>query len=341
MFGKIFVAMVFVLLLGGVAFWYSERNIRDEVISHTDQSLKVVATFYPLQALAQGVVGELGTVTSIVPGGVEPHDFEPTPKDIKDLYSAHLVIINGAGMDPWAEKLVPELQQKGVAVLVLAQSVDLLSGEAHHHHEDANGETHEEDMHDSGADHEVLDRHEDQKEGESFDPHFWLDPVIAGTLVQSMTQVLVTAHPDKRSVLMAQSEAVLEKLRSIDAAYRSGLTSCTHDEAVTSHNAFAYLAKRYGFETHALSGLSPESEPSAKRLAEIAHEVKEEGIKYIFFETLVNPKLSETLAREVGAETLVFNPIEGLTTEELAQGINYFSLMETNLAALRKALECK
>lgn len=341
MFGKFFVALVvFALLIGGISFWYGARERQDEVVHQVDQSIKVVATFYPLQALAQGVVGDLGTVNAIVPGGVEPHDFEPTPKDIKDLYSANLVIINGAGMDPWAEKLVPELQQKGVAVLVLAQSVDLLSGEAHHH-ETPDGKMHQEDKSVVEENHEALDNHEGQKEGESFDPHFWLDPVIAGTLVRSMTQVLIAAYPDKQAMLMTQSEATLEKLRGIDEAYRIGLASCSHDEAVTSHNAFAYLAKRYGFETHALSGLSPESEPSAKRLAEIASEVKEEGIKYIFFETLVNPKLSETLAREVGAETLVFNPIEGLTVEESSRGVNYFSLMETNLAALRKALECR
>lgn len=340
MLGRIFLAIALVVIVGGVGIWYSTRNSQHEVIHQTGKSMKVVATFYPLQALAQGVVGELGAVTSIVPGGVEPHDFEPTPKDIKDLYSADLVIINGAGMDPWAEKLSSELQEKGVAVLVLAQSVDLLSGEAHHH-EHADGDVHEEGESASGEEHETLDHHEHADETMTFDPHFWLDPVIASTLVRSMTQVLVAAYPDSQSVLTAQSEATLEALHHIDEAYRAGLMSCTHDEVVTSHNAFGYLAKRYGFEAHALAGLSPESEPSAKRLTEIANEVKEEGIKYIFFETLVSPKLSETLAREVGAATLVFNPIEGITEEEQARGENYFSLMRSNLKSLQKALECK
>lgn len=332
MIGKI-VAVLLIVVLGGVLVWYGTRDTQEEVSTGADRSIKVVATFYPLQELAKSVIGDLGEVRVIVPAGTEPHDFEPTPKDVKDLYAADLIVLNGAGMDPWAEKLVPELTKKGVGVLVLAQSVDLITGGSHHH-EHATEETH-------GAEAYEEAQHEHEEMEDGFDPHFWLDPVIAQGLVRDMTQVLITRFPSKQSALVERSEIVIQKLQALDDAYRSGLMSCTHDEVVTSHNAFAYLAQRYGFQTHALTGLSPEAEPSAKRLAEIAAEAKEEGIKYIFFETLVNPKLSETLAREVGAETLVFNPIEGVTATEQAAGVNYFSLMEANLAALRKALECK
>ncbi len=311
-------------LIGVLIFvWVGlNRLVEDEVVrsksvtfSGGDVPIRAVATFYPLQALAQEVVGELGIVSSIVPGGVEPHDFEPTPKDIKDLYSANLVIINGAGMDPWAEKLVPDLLRKGVTVKVLANEVELLQAEEH--------------------------GHADEGEEEEHDPHFWLDPVIVSELAKSIGTALVERFPEEKATLENQVAATITLLQALDTEYRTGLAACKLDEVVASHNAFAYLAKRYDFSVHALSGISPEEELSPRELAEVAEEVRESGIRYIFFETLVSSKLAETLAQEVGAETLVFNPIEGITDEEADRGEDYFSLMRSNLKALQKALECE
>ncbi len=329
--------MLIIVLGVGLVWHYSTRTVDRAHETENTQSVKVVTTFYPLQELAKSVVGDMGEVLSIVPGGMEPHDFEPTPRDIKAMYSADLVVVNGAGMDPWAEKLIPELEAKQVSVIVLAKSVDLLTGEAHHHGD--------EDEHEHGDEHASMEMHDDSEgvhsDVSSSDPHFWLDPIIALGLVDQIEKVLTYRYPDLQDRLEVNSKETRSRLQAIDATYRSGLATCEKNEVVTSHNAFAYLAKRYGFETHALAGLSPEAEPSAKRLADIAAEVREEGIKYIFFETLVSPKLAETLAKETGAGTLVFNPIEGVTAEEKAAGATYFSLMESNLVSLRKALECK
>jgi zinc transport system substrate-binding protein len=347
MFAKV-IGVVFVIAIGGVVLWYSSHDqVEDQVTDQPGQPLRVVATFYPLQNLAQAVVGDTGEVRAIVPAGIEPHDFEPSPKDIQDLYRADLVIINGAGMDPWAEKLVPELSARGVATLVVAHSVNLLEGAGHGHdhahadaneHEASHEHEHEGDDHPSHGSDLMLVAEGDMA---GADPHFWLDPLVAHQLTDDIARVLGERSPQRAAVLRSKAEAVQARLAALDRQYATGLKTCRLQEVVTSHDAFRYLARRYGFETHALAGLSPEAEPSAKRLTEIAAEARREGIKYIFFETLVSPKLSETLAREVGAETLVFNPIEGVTAEEAAAGVDYFSLMEANLAALRKALECK
>lgn len=325
--------MLIIVLGVGLVWYYSTQTVDKTYDVENTQSVKAVTTFYPLQELAKSVVGDMGEVLSIVPSGMEPHDFEPTPKDIKAMYSADLVVINGAGMDPWAEKLIPELEAKQVSVVVLAKSVDLMAGEVHQHVDEHGDEHTSMEMHDASE-----DVHSDVF---SSDPHFWLDPIIALGLVDQIEKVLSHRYPDLQNRLELNGREARARLQAIDATYRSGLATCEKNEVVTSHNAFAYLAKRYGFETHALAGLSPEAEPSAKRLAEIAAEVQEGGIKYIFFETLVSPKLAETLAKETGAGTLVFNPIEGVTTEERASSVTYFSLMESNLASLRKALECK
>jgi zinc transport system substrate-binding protein len=131
-----------------------------------------------------------------------------------------------------------------------------------------------------------------------------------------------------------------DELKQLDAQFRTGLRACARREIVTSHAAFGYLAERYGLEQIALPGLSPEAEPSPRELERVIGEVREHGATTVFFETLVSPRLAETVARETGARTAVLNPLEGLTEEELERGEDYFSVMRANLAALRKALGC-
>jgi zinc transport system substrate-binding protein len=122
--------------------------------------------------------------------------------------------------------------------------------------------------------------------------------------------------------------------------YERGLAQCARREIVVSHASFAYAARRYRLTQVPVMGLSPDSEPSPAQMAQIVRFARRHEVKFIFFETLVSPKLAETLAREVGARTLVLNPIEGLTREDQAAGKGYVELMEDNLADLRTALEC-
>jgi zinc transport system substrate-binding protein len=130
-------------------------------------------------------------------------------------------------------------------------------------------------------------------------------------------------------------------LTRLDAELRAGLSRCARRDIVTSHAAFGYLADRYGLHQLPLVGLSPEAEPTAKRLEDVVHAVEETGATTVFFETLVSPRLAETVAREAGAGTAVLDPIEGLTKDEVDDGADYFSVMRENLAALRKALGCR
>lgn len=335
---KIVGTLLFVGIVLGGLYFFLDRS--DQTVPGKDTSqiskerINVVATFYPLQQLAAGIVGDMGEVSAIVPAGMEPHDYEPSIGDIKSIYASDLFILNGAGIDAWAEKLMPELELKGVPSIRLADKVALLKTEEGPEHEDGHMEEVVEPV---GMGSSLEDEH---GHGE-WDPHFWLDPVSVKSLIVAITTELSERFPEKRSQFEANAEITALKLDALDVKYRTGLAACSKKEVVTSHDAFRYLANRYGFETHAIAGFSPEEEPSSKRLVELATEVKEEGIKYIFFETLVSPKIAETLARETGAETLVFNPIEGVTAEESTSGTDYWSLMSGNLSALQKALECK
>lgn len=300
----------------GWFFW------QHEVIESAPEQKKIsiVTTFYPLEEFARAVGGDRVTVSSIVPPGTEPHDYEPSQKDIISIYQADIFLLNGAGVDAWAEKIRPELEQQGVKVIQMSEIVELLPGVEEEDKEEHAGDQHEESL---------------------FDPHFWLDPLLAEQEVLAIRNALMTRDNSGKAVYDSNSKRYIKELQALHEAYQKGLSVCALHTVVTPHNAFSYLAKRYNFETLPVSGLSPEAEASTRHLAEIALTIKEKKIKHIFFETLVSPKVAETLAREVGATTLTFNPIEGLTSEERALGENYLSIMKNNLNNLQIALQCQ
>lgn len=275
---------------------------RQQVVT-SHQGVQVVASFYPLAEFARQVGGELVRVTTVVPADSEPHEYEPTLQELAQVYNASLFIYNGSGVDPWAERIAGELTQKGVHVINISTTMPHLAAPV--------------------------------------DPHFWLDPVLAQQQVAVISEALMTIDPGHVAIYEAQSDVYQEQLRMLDQEYRSGLQSCRRRDIVTSHAAFGYLATRYNLSVVTIAGLSPEEEPSARAVSEIAKTAKEKHIKYIFFETLVSPKLAQTVASEIGAQTLVFNPLEGVTDEERQADKNYLSLMRDNLQNLQIALECQ
>lgn len=167
--------------------------------------------------------------------------------------------------------------------------------------------------------------------GES-DPHVWLDPVRYAAMARSIAAALGGDAAGSR---------LARRLERLDEDFRSGLARCQRRQIVTSHAAFGYLAGRYGLEQVPLEGLAPEAEPSARDIARLADVVRSSGATTVFFETLVSPKLAQTVAREAGVGTAVLNPLEGLTDDEIAAGADYFTVMRANLTALQKALGCR
>ena len=164
------------------------------------------------------------------------------------------------------------------------------------------------------------------------DPHVWLDPVLFAQVVERIGAQLGREAP---------AGQLVSRLNELDEAYKTGLADCDHRELVTTHDAFGYLADRYGLEVVPITGLSPEAEPSPQDLEAVVDLVEASGVTTVFTETLLSPEVGETVAREAGATTAVLNPIEGLTEHEIAAGDDYFSVMETNLDALRTGLGCR
>jgi len=274
-----------------------------------DGKLKIVASFYPMAEVARNIAGDKADVTTIIPAGVEPHEFEPTPNDLQKIYLADLIVLNGAGMENWFDKIDPGNDSKRAAVLRMSDHLKLLGSEA--------GTTRQ------------------------YDPHLWLSlknmVLIAGEMRSSLSKM------DSANAAFYNNnyDQFDEKLKSLDLKFASCLSSCKRLDFVTSHAAFAYLARDYGLTQVAIAGVSPDQEPSLQKHSELTQYIKAHGVKYIFFESLISPKLAQTLAGETGAQTLVLNPLEGLSDAEIAQGKNYLSVMDENLKNLAVALECK
>jgi zinc transport system substrate-binding protein len=261
----------------------------------TGERTQVVASFYPLAWAAERIGGTAVEVRNLTPPGAEPHDLEPSAREIEAIRSADVVLYLGDGFQPGVERAVD-----GASGTI----IDVLQGQQ-------------------------LRPAEGDETAE--DPHVWLDPVRLAAIVERIGTAL--GRP-------AEAARVATDLRGLDAEYERGLASCRRHDIVTSHAAFGYLARRYGLRQIALTGVSPEAEPSARDLERVVDQVRESGATTVFFETLVSPRLAETVAREAGARTAVLDPIEGLSDAEIAQGADYLSVMRENLSALRRALAC-
>jgi zinc transport system substrate-binding protein len=172
------------------------------------------------------------------------------------------------------------------------------------------------------------------------DPHVWLDPVLMQGVVDAVAEKLGALDPAHAGAFTANAAAYDERIAEVDAEYRATLNTCQRDLIVTSHEAFGRMAKRYGLRMEAIAGISPESEPAPRHLAELIDLVRREGVTTIFTEELVSPEVAQTLAREAGVRTEVLSPIESLTADEIAAGEDYLSLMRADLAKLAAALGC-
>ncbi len=284
----------------------------------SDKKTSVIATFYPLDFLAQRVGGDRVQVTGLVPPGVEPHDWEPTPKDIAAITKARVFVYQGAGLESWAERTAASLPASGPIVVRATAGFTLKPGIAG----EEEGSTPE------------------SSEGTILDPHVWLDPQLYAQQAALIRDALVKADPAGEALYSTNLADLTAELERLTNEMRQGLSACKRTTIVTSHAAFVYLADRFRLRQLAVSGLSPDAEPSPARLREVIQQVREQEATHIFFETLVSPAVSQTIAREVGAQTLVLNPIEGLTADEVKAGADYFSVQRQNLANLRIALGC-
>ena len=291
-----------------------------ESTSDASSAIAVVAAFYPLEFVATAIGGDLISVENVTPPGVEPHDLELTPSQVATLDDADLLLYI-SGFQPALEEAAQQSPPAELMDLLSIEGLNLLTAT--------------EDGHNHGAVATATEEVASDKEIAS-DPHVWLDPERLVVVAKAVASKFAEVDPDNSEVYATNLTAFVAQLESLDQKFLIGLASCERDLIVTSHAAFSYLADAYGLSQEAIAGLSPESEPTPKRLNEIGKEAKADGTTTIFFETLASPKVAQTLADDLNIEAAVLDPLEGVS-----EGQTYFSIMESNLEALRKALNCK
>lgn len=281
----------------------------------SDGRLSVVASFYPLQYAAEQVGGDLVRVSSLTKPGAEPHDLELTPRDIVRLTKADLVVYE-KGFQPAVDEAVAQEAKRVALDVSSAARLDLVSTEA------APADQ-------SAADHAAHS---------TADPHFWLDPVRYAAVGQAIAARLERLDPSHSSDYRAHAASFTDRLHALDREFAAGLAHCSTKQLVTSHAAFGYLAERYGFVQEAIAGVSPDNEPTASTLRDLARQVRDSGASTVYSETLVSPAIAETVAREAGAKVAILDPVEGIT--DTSAGRDYFEVMRANLATLRAGQGC-
>ncbi|WFE57492.1 metal ABC transporter substrate-binding protein [Micromonospora sp. WMMD712] len=285
------------------------------------QRVDVAAAFYPLQFVAERVGGDAVRVTNLTKPGAEPHDLELTPSQVGEVNRAELIVYL-KGFQPAVDEAIA--QSDGDRAFDVAGVQPLLAASA--------------GGHDHGGEGAGQQEHADEEGNGGKDPHLWLDPTRLAGVADQLAERLGRADPERAADYTARAKTLRADLEKLDADFAAGLKTCQRREIVVSHTAFGYLAERYRLEQVGITGLTPETEPSPQRLAEVAGEAREHGATTIFFETLVSPKVAETIAREIGAQTAVLDPLEGLSAD--GGGQDYLSVMRTNLQTLRTALSC-
>ena len=282
--------------------------------------LKVTASFYPLEFLAKEIGGKHVEVSDLTRPGVEPHDLDLTPQQIGKLGESGAIVYL-KGLQPAVDSAVEQSGVENVADAASLTGLEKHGTEVDGHH------------HTTGDNHS----HSDAEGGS--DPHIWLDPVKYAEVAKGVNKTLAKADPDHRADFQKNTDALVKKLDGLNTAFEDGLKKRSSDTFLTTHAAFGYLAERYGLTEEAISGLDPESEPSANRIKNLHDLAGKHHVSTVFFETIANPATAKSLAGDLHLKTDVLDPLEGITDK--SRGRDYFGVMRSNLAALQKALGAK
>lgn len=287
-----------------------------------EEKIKVFASFYPYYEFTRNVAGDSAIVKQYISAGVAPHDWEPSAEEIQSLKGVNVFVYNGLGVDGYVSSLINSGEFDNVIFVQASDGVTTVKPSEEH----------------------IIGDDEPSAESEEhfeFDPHIWLDPLLVKQQVNNIRDGLIKADPKNAIHYEQNALAYNEKLDSLDMKIKSELSMCQKNTLVTFHNAFTYFGKRYDIKLAALSGIAPDSEASAAKIADLVGFIRDNDIKIIFAEELVDPRLAEVIAEETGAEVMVLSPLEGLTKEEASRGMTYIEKMEQNLDLLKIALECQ
>lgn len=338
----------FVLILG--IFFVLSGCSDEKPDENSSNKTTVYTTVYPLQYFTERIGGDAIEVETIYPPGSDEHTFEPSQKDMMKLADSDLFIFIGLGLEGFVDKAKETLKNENVKMVAAGENIEFVHSEENHdpaHEEEGDSDEaeHEEEHADEhGAEPEEGHEHEgESEEGHDhshgdIDPHVWLDPLYSKELAESIKDALVEQMPEQKEQFEQNYEELVQELDNLHNDFEQSVQNAKHKEFIVSHAAYGYWEERYGLDQISVSGLNSSSEPTQKELQKIIAEAKEHDLKYVFFEQNVSSRLTEILQKEIGAEPLMLHNLSVLTEENITENQTYFTLMEDNLASLKKAL---
>lgn len=285
---------------------------QDAKLEADNQKPTVITSTFSLYDIAKNLAGDSANIVQILPAGVDAHSYEPSPKQVANFYDSALVILSGAGLEPW----VDGFDFKG-EVLDMSLHVELKKANEHHHAE------------------------ESEHAHEAVDPHYWLDIKNMIVATEYISYELIKMFPKNKEFYINNKNKYINMLRKLDKDYKEKLFTCSLNTIVVNHNAFSYLSQSYDFEVEAISGLSPEAQPDAKTMISLIEYVKEHKLKTIFFESFASDKAIKSIANEAKVSVDVLFTLGNITADQEKQNLSYEDIMRQNLEKLSKALECQ
>ncbi|HSW64817.1 MAG TPA: zinc ABC transporter substrate-binding protein [Dissulfurispiraceae bacterium] len=292
--------------------------------------VKVVTTLFPLYDFARSIGGDKAEILLLLPPGAEAHSFEPKPSDVAHLAKADIFVYTNKYMEPWAEKMVKGASSSTLAIIDTSVGIRLAESA---------------DEHERQHEHGVKDRKDDRAEEHGHgkvDPHIWLDFRNAVKMIDAIRDGFVQKDAAHKEHYMRRADELKVRLEALDAEYAAMLATCKKKTLVSGgHFAFGYLAKRYDLKYTSAYGFSPSAEPSPRDLIRLSRLIRKQGVRYLFHEELIEPRIAETIARETGAELLLLHGAHNISRTDFDRGVTFLHLMERNFESLRKGLECR
>ena len=293
--------------------------------------LEIVTTLFPTYDFAKQIGKDKINVSLLLPPGVESHTFEPKPQDVVRINKADVFIYTGKYMEPWAEDLLKGVSNKDLAVVDSSLGIELMVEDDHEEEEDDYEKDHPQD-------HEHGHHHHGGK-----DPHIWVHLANDQIMVDAIAKALAKKDPANGVFYLNNAKEYNVKLADLDKRFKETLSTAKHKTIIyAGHFAFGYFAKRYGLgHVSPYDGFSPNAEPSPKAIAELINKIKGSGIKYIYYEELLDPKVARTISQETGAKLELLHGAHNVSKDELSRGVTFLDIMEDNLKKLKIGLECQ
>lgn len=283
--------------------------LRPPVTPPQSTKLTVIASFYPIYDFTKNVAGDRANVSVLVPETLDVHEFDPTPSDIQRVSSADILVINGAGLEPWVPSLLAAVNKPSLKAVDTSVGITLLQVSP-----------------------------EFQRSNRTIDPHIWLDPVNAKTQVANIANALEAADPANAQYYAANAASYEAKLDALNAEIVKNTTSTKTKIFITFHEAFAYYAKRYNLTQISIQGPFQE-EPTPSDIQNIVNTINKYHLRYVGYESLENPAIPQAISGQTNATLILMDPIEGLTPADKAAGLDYISLLRMDTQNIVKALD--